>query len=106
VPRRNCSPGAIGNPSDIQLDTDGLRMPPTLFASRSKNFHLSYSWEPFSKSMKKDTMATEFADYMRAGTIPCSVARRLSDGRSFAQQICGVQASIRAERCRSYFAGG
>jgi hypothetical protein len=30
-------------------------MRPTPSASRSKNFHLSFSWGPFSKSTKKDT---------------------------------------------------
>ena len=94
APRRSCSPTAIGNPSDIQLDTDGLRMRPTPSASRSKNFHLSFSWGPFSKSTKKDTTRTEFAGCTRAWTIPWPVARRLSDDPSLAQQICRLQSSI------------
>ena len=43
---------------------------PTPSALRSKSFHLSFSWGPFSKSTKKDTTRTEFAGCTRAWTIP------------------------------------
>jgi hypothetical protein len=49
---------------------------------------------PFSKSTTKDTTGTEFAGRTRAWTIPWSVARRLSDDRSLAQQIRRLQSSI------------
>jgi hypothetical protein len=52
-----------------KLDTDGSGTRPTLSVSRSKSFHLSFCWEPASKSTKRDMAAERFASCTKVSTI-------------------------------------